>query len=414
VTDGIGLTCQPGPAAERRSRCERRFHGTGGISVTAAIPEGSIEVEAADDPGNIRLRLRKDDDRTVMFYYHFRATGLRGRECTFRITNAHESVAMRLAGRTDDEHCWNNPGAMASYDLEHWFRVPGTYQDGVYRFSHTPEFDVCYYASWPPYGLARSNRLLARAQSSPRVRLACLGRTADGHDLDLMTLGRPDPSKRTCWIIARQHPSESMSSFFVEGFIERMLDRSDPIVSALLDKAVIHIVPNMNPDGTERAYTRNNAAGRNLNRAWRDPDPSVESEVYLVRAEMERTGVDFCIDCHGDRELRCNFLGGPLEIPSKSPRLDALFENLKNVWASITPEYERGHPYPGGSPAEADLSMAWNWIAERFDCLSVLLEQPFKDTRWRTDRQAGWSPNRAIAFGKTLADVLFRIVDTLR
>jgi murein tripeptide amidase MpaA len=170
----------------------------------------------------------------------------------------------------------------------------------------------------------------------------------------------------------------------------------------------------VNPDGTARAYTRNNAAARNLNRAWLEPDPKLEPEVWLVRAAMERTGVDFCIDCHGDRDLRCNFLGGPLEIPSKSPRLDALFLELKNTWAGVTPEYERGHPYPGGAPAEADLSMAWNWIAERFDCLSVLLEQPFKDTLWHTDPVTGWSPQRALAFGRTLADVLYRMVDKLR
>lgn len=385
-----------------------------GISISAAIPEGSIEVVSAADPGDIRLRLRKDDAETVMFYYHFRAIGLRGRDCRFHILNAHESVAMRLPGRSEVEHCWQTPGAMASYDLEEWFRVPGTYQDGVFTISHRPEYDVCFYASWPPYGLDRLNRLTAEAQLFPHVRLSCLGQTVDGHDLDLMTIGEPGNGKRTCWVIARQHPSETMSSFFVEGFIGRMLDTADPVVPALLEKAVFYVIPNMNPDGTARAHTRNNAAGRNLNRAWREPDPKLTPEVYLTQQAMERTGVDFCIDCHGDRELNCNFLGGPLEIPSRSARLDALFEDLKNVWAGMTPEYERGHPYPGGAPAEADLSMAWNWIAERFDCLSVLLEQPFKDTSWRTDPIAGWSPRRAVAFGATLPGVLFRIIDKLR
>jgi hypothetical protein len=74
------------------------------VSVSGAIPEGSIEVVSDHDPGHIRLRLLKDDDHTVRFYYHFRAIGLRGSECLFRIINAHESVARRLAGRTGDEH----------------------------------------------------------------------------------------------------------------------------------------------------------------------------------------------------------------------------------------------------------------------------------------------------------------------
>lgn len=384
------------------------------IRVSAAIPEGSIDVVSDVDPQDIRLRVRKDDERTVMFYYHFRAIGVRQKECRFRILNAHESVALRLAGRSEMEHCWINPGAMASYDLENWFRVPGTYEDGIYSFTHRPEYDACYYASWPPYGLARLNRLLAAAQLSPRSRLSCLGQTVDGHDLDLLTIGDPGPGKRVCWLMARQHPSETMSSFFAESFIQRMLDPADPVVAELLEKSVFYIVPNVNPDGTARAYTRNNAAGRNLNRAWQQPDSKLEPEVHLVRSAMEHTGVDFCIDCHGDRELRCNFLGGPLEIPSRSPRLNGLFRDFENAWAAVTPEYELGHPYPGGAPAEADLSMAWNWIAERFNCLSVLLEQPFKDTTWRQDPVRGWSPQRALAFGRTLPDVLHRMVDKLR
>lgn len=58
--------------------------------------------------------------------------------------------------------------------------------------------------------------------------------------------------------------------------------------------------------------------------------------------------------------------------------------------------------------------MAWNWIAERFDCLSVLLEQPFKDTSQWPDARQGWSPERAQAFGATLPDALASVVETLR
>ncbi|MBU6290015.1 MAG: RusA family crossover junction endodeoxyribonuclease, partial [Chloroflexi bacterium] len=39
----------------------------------------------------------------------------------------------------------------------------------------------------------------------------------------------------------------------------------------LLDRAVIHVVPNMNPDGTRLGHTRGNGAGANLNREWADP-----------------------------------------------------------------------------------------------------------------------------------------------
>lgn len=384
------------------------------FSISSAIPDGSIDVISDLDREDIQLRIKEDDSKTPAFYFHFRSIGSKGHRCTFRLLNAHESISRRLPGRDEVEHAWETPGVMASYDLEHWFRVPGKYNKGEFEFAHIPEHDVCYYSSWPPYSLERLGRLVAQAQQMPHVHIATLGKTVEGRDLELMVIGNPSAQKRKCWVLARQHPSETMSSFFVEGFIRHMLDESNPLVAELLEQSVFYVVPNMNPDGTVYCTTRNNAAGRNLNRAWLEPDPEKEPEVHLVRSLMREIGVDFCIDCHGDRELRCNFLGGPLEIPSRSKRLDDLFVKLQDTWTTVTPEYERGHPYPGGAPAEADLSMAWNWIAEEFDCLSVLLEQPFKDTSWRTDAKSGWTPQRSMAFGKSLADVLVSIVQDLR
>jgi len=159
---------------------------------------------------------------------------------------------------------------------------------------------------------------------------------------------------------------------------------------------------------------RANWLGVNLNREWVSPSAERSPEVLCVRDMMERIGVDFCVDCHADSELRCNFLGGPLEIPSRSPRLKRLFHTFEDLWAAASPDYERGHPYPGGAPEHADMTMAWNWIAERFDCLSILLEQPFKDTSWWQDEQQGWSPERATRFGESLPVALHGILPHLR
>ncbi len=231
-----------------------------------------------------------------------------------------------------------------------------------------------------------------------------------------MTLGAPGPGKKICWVIARQHPAETMGGPFIEGFLRRLTDEHDPVAVALLERAVFHVAPNMNPDGTERGLSRANAAGANLNREWVAPSMERSPEVKLVRDRMEETGVDFCIDCHGDAQLRCNFLGGPLEIPSRTARLQTLFHDFETAWAGASPDYERGHPYPGGPPATADLSMAWNWIAERFDCLSVLLEQPFKDTSWRGQNSdaRGWSPQRSVRFGASLPTALLGVLEKLR
>ena len=386
------------------------------ISVTSAIPNGSIDVVSAVEPGDIRLRLRRDPgpDALAIGYYLFMTIGARGQPWRFRIENVRSEAGARLEGRDAYEDGWTGTGPHVSYDKKDWFRVPGRIEGADYVFSHRPERDVCFYARWAPYSPDDELALLTRASASPSAVIDTLGSTVQGRPVTRIRIGEPGLQKRTCWIIARQHPSETMASYFVEGVVDRLLDPDDPVSRQLLRYAVFYIVPNANPDGSMLGHTRANAAGANLNREWVTPTLEVSPEVVHIRSEMERTGVDFFLDCHGDEELRCVFLGGPLEIPSRSERLANLFRAFELSWNAVSPDYELGHPYPGGPPAEADLRMAWNWVAERFNCLSVLLEQPFKDTSWAQDLRTGWSPSRARRLGHSFPAALLRVLPQLR
>ena len=70
--------------------------------------------------------------------------------------------------------------------------------------------------------------------------------------------------------------------------------------------ATLHIVPNVNPDGSYLGNLRSNATGVNLNREWANPSLD-RSPVFCVRHLMEQSGVDLCIDVHGDEGLPYNF-----------------------------------------------------------------------------------------------------------
>jgi murein tripeptide amidase MpaA len=385
------------------------------FSVNELIPNGSIEVVDANSPADVQLRLRVDaGDSPFLYYFHFRTAGARGVKCRYTLQNAAAVLKFLLPTHTKLEGRWVNTGVMASYDRRDWFRIPVVEKDGQVSWEHIPERDHVYYAMFPPYSTERLLDLQSELQMSPLVRLETIGRSVKGRDMDLVTIGTAGPGKKKCWVIARQHPSEMQGGFFMEGFMRRLVDEDDPVSIALLQKAVFYIMPNMNPDGADLSLSRANAAGVNLNREWINPSLERSPEVKCVRDLMETIGVDFCFDAHADAQLRCNFLGGPLEIPSRSERLNTLFYSFEKSWAAASPDYELGHPYPGGSPEKADLSMAWNWIAERFDCLSILLEQPFKDTSWRQDLRRAWSPQRALRFGQSFPAAILGVVDQLR
>ncbi len=265
------------------------------LKISSTFDSGAIEVVRLDDPADIRLRLRKDNAADFHQWFHFRLMGAAGKPVRMVFENA--------AGAAYPDG-WRDYRCVASYDRQNWFRIAGTrYEDGQLIVEHTPERDSLYYAYFEPYSHERHLDLLARVELSPYARVRNLGSTVDGRDLDVVTVGRDAPGRVPVWIIARQHPGETMAEWFVEGLLERLLDNADPVARKVREHAVLHIVPNMNPDGAVRGNLRTNAAGRNLNREWREPDPAASPEVFLVRAEMERSGCALFLDIHGDESL---------------------------------------------------------------------------------------------------------------
>lgn len=156
-----------------------------------------------------------------------------------------------------------------------------------------------FYAYFEPYTYERHQSFIARAQTDDRVCLKVLGVTHDGHDIELLRIGRPAEVKKRIWMVARQHPGETMAEFFVEGFVKRLVDADDALARKVLDEAVFYVVANINPDGSWRGHLRTNSDGKNLNRCWLNPTKEEVPEVYYVLKKMDEIGVDAFIDVHG-------------------------------------------------------------------------------------------------------------------
>lgn len=375
------------------------------LRISAAFDGGNIEVDGIDGADDIRLRIRDDNASNFKQWFYFRLTGAAGQACRLRIINAGE-VSYK-AGFRDYR-------AVASYDREHWFRVPTAYDDSTLTIAHTPDRDSVYYAYFAPYSMERHADLVARIAGRPGVRQEVLGLTLDGQDLDLLTIGEARADKRVVWAIARQHPGETMAEWWMEGWLERLTDPDNAVARALRDRAVFHVVPNMNPDGSRRGHLRTNAAGVNLNREWAAPSLENSPEVFLVRRRMQATGVDFCLDVHGDEALPHNFIAGFEGIPSLTRRQSRLLQRYKAALAAATPDFQTAKGYPKAGKGKANLAMCTNWTAETFGCLSMTLEQPFKDAADHPMPETGWSPARARALARDCLDALYAVVGGLR
>ena len=374
------------------------------MKVSSNFDGGNISVISADDPTNIRVEIQPDHNSKFFQWFYFRVSGVQSKQCLIRIVNAGEASYTKG---------WEGYRAVASYDKEYWFRVDTYYEEGELCIQHQPAYDAVYYAYFAPYSMDKHASLIAIAQTSSRARAINLGATLDGQDIDLLQIGDAEDGKKVCWAIARQHPGETMAEWWMEGFIGRLLDGSDPVTRALLERMVFYIVPNMNPDGSRRGHLRTNAAGVNLNREWNTPSLDASPEVYLVRQAMMETGVDISLDVHGDEGLPYNFIASSEGIPSWNDDRQKLLDRFKFELMRSNPDFQCEHGYPVTPPGRANLAMCSNYVAEQFNCLAMTLEMPFKDTVDTPNNAQGWSPERADHLGASCVETIYRVVDSL-
>ena len=373
-------------------------------TISSNFDSGAIEVVSSGNPGpapEFLLHIRKDSHADFRQWFHFRLSDARGLPCTLRFENA---------GACTYPKGWTDYRAVASYDRSRWFRVPTRYDGTVLTVEHTPERDAVWYAYFEPYSLERHQALIGRAGDSPLARTERLGASVEGRDMDLVTVGSVDGAKKTIWIIARQHPGETMAEWFVEGMLERLTDRTDPVSRRVLERAVLHIVPNMNPDGSVLGNLRTNAAGANLNREWMGPGADTSPEVLLVRERMLRTGVDAFLDVHGDEALPYVFVAGGEMLPGFTPgQARAQGEFIAN-FKRASPEFQDVHGYPAGKYNQDALKLASKWVGHTFGCLALTLEMPFKDNANLPDPESGWSGERSRKLGAAVLEPLLACV----
>ncbi|MBA6287847.1 carboxypeptidase family protein [Colwellia sp. MB3u-4] len=375
------------------------------MQISANFDSGNIDVISAKDPSNIQLAIKKDNQSAFYQWFHFKLHNTEHVEHVMHLTNAGKSAYV---------DGWKDYQAVASYDRQHWFRVPTEFDGENLTITFTPEYDATYFAYFAPYSYERHQDLIHSAQLDIDCQLQVLGQTLDGRDMSVLKVGEEGEGKKVIWLTARQHPGESMAEWFMEGFIDRLLDEDDGVARSLLNSAVFYLVPNMNPDGSARGHLRTNAKGVNLNREWQTPTMENSPEVYLVREKMLATGVDMHLDIHGDEALPFNFVAGSEGVPSYNARIKGLEDKFKNVLLAITPEFQDDKGYDKDEPGQANLTVAANWVGEQFKCLAYTVEMPFKDNNLLPDYSVGWSDERSSLFGRDFLTAIYHVVDDLR
>lgn len=361
------------------------------IQINAAFDSGNIEVLSIDG-AEARLAIRRDRDSDFFQWFHFRVGGARSRELTLRITGLNAS-AYPLG--------WRNYNAAVSEDRACWNRAAGSWDEsrdgGTLTITYRPSGDLAWFAYFAPYSMERHHDLIARIAGTAGVDYRCLGVTLDGQPIDCLDIGA---GPLQVWLYARQHPGETMAEWWMEGALESLADPANSVGRELRGRCRFHVVPNANPDGSRRGHLRTNAIGVNLNREWDNPSAERSPEVLALCDAMDESGVDFAMDVHGDEAIPAVFLAGFEGIPSlKAEQLEG-YNRYAALLERRTPDFQTRLGYPVSRPGKANLTMSTNQLAERFGCVSMTLEMPFKDHNLAPDARQEWSPERSRQLGR--------------
>jgi len=377
------------------------------IQINSQFDGGNIECIDVKDPRALKLSIKTDASSEFLQWFYFSVTGVAGKDCEIKIVNAGESSYPKG---------WEDYDVVTSVDRVVWQRTPGRFDGKVLSWTLRTDADVVWFAYFAPYTLEQHADLISAAACASAVEYECLGQTHLGRTIDYLKVNAlPTESsidsincpRKQLWVVARQHPGEPMAEWWMEGFIDRLLDEDDATSRALRQMADIHVVPNMNPDGTFLGHLRTNAVGVNLNREWAEPSLERSPEVYVVKQRMLDTGIDMALDVHGDEALPYNFIAGPEGIPSWTEARDQQLSAVKATWAALNPDFQTAFGYPRTPAGQANLSICSSQLAETFGCLAMTLEMPFKDTADTPRRLTGWSPERSMRLGASFVDVAY-------
>lgn len=339
------------------------------VEIKSNFESGSIEVVSAIDAQNINVNINKDNQSCTRQWFYFSVETEEPEQHVICFCNAAD-VTFKGA--------WDGYQVMASYDQENWFRVELSFNGQTATVKHQATHKMVYYAYFTPYTKKRQSALLDEIIQYDAVRNEILTHTKLENELILTRIGTDSDTTKKVWVIARQHPGETMAQWIVEGLTKEIL--KDQYQNKFMEKYTFYIVMNMNPDGSEIGNHRTNSQGKNLNRCWADPCKETCPEVYYVSKAMQKYGVDYFIDLHGDETIPYNFIMSNSNLDRDSlfkEQLEKLDQNFQNKW-----DYDTYEDVFGGSccPSGCAMSMtATRYVADNFSASSLLLEASYKN-----------------------------------
>jgi hypothetical protein len=230
----------------------------------ANFDSGNLQSVTTNDSINFSVRVNAD---IVGRWFYFKMKNVKNRYVAVTILN---SDATR---------------PIYSYDNKNWIRFTATEspQRNVFRKTYTE--DSVYVAYYVPYSVTQLTEKINQLRNNPYVKIDTIGYSEQNRPLIVLTITDftiPDSQKFFIWTHGRTHPSETPSSYHLDGIINYFLS-DDEVASHLRTKIKWFILPFINPDGVYLGKSRVNANNVDIERSWNLPVNQTPKEVIHTK-----------------------------------------------------------------------------------------------------------------------------------
>ena len=260
----------------------------------------------------------KNTKRKYQNWFYFKSNDVQRKSMTYTIQN------INVFGND-----WKGFNVCYSYDNKNWKRIKTSFskKNKTLTWKHTSTKKNVYFAYYPPYTTVMKQKMMMKYKNKKGVKAKTLGKSK----VDALILGN---GPLNIFIVARQHPGESIGSWMIEGFLKEYF--SDVQRKVVQDVFTFYIIPMANPDGVKLGHWYTNKKGQNLNRSWRH---NKTSETNAIKKLMTEKKALLYLDLHGDEGASKHFITSCIESKNK------VREPFNDTMAKFCPNFQKEDYY---------------------------------------------------------------------
>ena len=307
-------------------------------------PGSAVEILNVDNANNIAYLSLKKEHNSYSHYYNF------------KVINDDKKGEIHLANVGFSPYVKDQPTVPYLRKDNHWSVFPSadfSYKNGEVVLNVAPyaNYEISLYPSYTKKDL---RELLLKINKYNFITINEIEKLA----LTEIIIG--DLTLPTVLVIGRQHPGETLSSFFIEGMIEAIIANVE-----LLTKYCFVFYPIINVKGVEQGNHRF-SNGIDYNRIWNEKQ--LPAEIAYLKAKLNNYNLISFIDIHNDEISTIDYVRSNFDLSTLA------IDNML-----VLKDYSKWHRFLRALIKDKkiiDLSAltAREYVSKNYGCDNILVE----------------------------------------